>query len=179
MFAPFFALADFIVYRLLQLDPQALLATSLHFFIYDTLKIFTLLATIIFAVAIIRSYFPPERTRRILAHKREYVGNVLAALLGVVTPFCSCSAVPLFIGFVESVTSSIASELAMGKTLDEVLAISPATIAAALGGLPNDKMHCSNLASSALRTAVTHYRAKLVEETSSLSKLSEADNAPL
>ena len=102
MFSPFFALADFIVYELLHLDPQSLLATSLHFFIYDTLKIFTLLATIIFVVAIIRSYFPPERTRRILAHKREYIGNVLAALLGVVTPFCSCSAVPLFIGFVES-----------------------------------------------------------------------------
>ena len=102
MFSPYFALADFIVYRLLQLSPQDLLATSLHFFIYDTLKIFTLLATIIFVVAMIRSYFPPERTRRILAHKREYVGNILAALLGIVTPFCSCSAVPLFIGFVES-----------------------------------------------------------------------------
>lgn len=102
MFSPFFALADLIVYRLLHLDPQDLLAASLHFFIYDTLKIFTLLATIIFVVAVIRSYFPPERTRRILAHKREYVGNILAALLGIVTPFCSCSAVPLFIGFVES-----------------------------------------------------------------------------
>lgn len=102
MFSPFFALADLIVYRLLHLDPQDLLATSLHFFIYDTLKIFTLLATIIFIVAMIRSWFPPERTRRILAHKREYVGNILAALLGIVTPFCSCSAVPLFIGFVES-----------------------------------------------------------------------------
>ena len=102
MFSPFFTLADFIVYRLLELSPQALLATALHFFIYDTLKIFTLLATIIFGVAIIRSCFPPERTRRILAHKREYIGNILAALLGIVTPFCSCSAVPLFIGFVES-----------------------------------------------------------------------------
>jgi nitrogen fixation NifU-like protein len=61
-------------------------------------------------------------------------------------------------------TSSIASELAMGKTLDEVLAISPTVIADALGGLPNDKMHCSNLASSALRTAIMHYRAKLEEE---------------
>jgi nitrogen fixation NifU-like protein len=61
-------------------------------------------------------------------------------------------------------TSSIASELAMGKTLDEVLAISPAAIAAALGGLPSNKMHCSNLASSALHSAVMHYRAKLEEE---------------
>jgi uncharacterized membrane protein YraQ (UPF0718 family) len=102
MFSPYFALADVIVYDLLKLSPESLFATSLHFFIYDTLKIFTLLATIIFVVAIIRSYFPPERTRRILAHKREYIGNVLAALLGIVTPFCSCSAVPLFIGFVES-----------------------------------------------------------------------------
>lgn len=102
MFSPFLALADLIVYRLLHLDPHDRLATSLHFFIYDTLKIFTLLATIIFIVAMIRSWFPPERTRRILAHKREYVGNILAALLGIVTPFCSCSAVPLFIGFVES-----------------------------------------------------------------------------
>ena len=102
MFSPFFALADYIVYELLHLNPKTLTATALHFFIYDTLKIFTLLATIIFVVAIIRSWFPPERTKRILAHKREYVGNILAALLGVVTPFCSCSAVPLFIGFVES-----------------------------------------------------------------------------
>jgi nitrogen fixation NifU-like protein len=80
-------------------------------------------------------------------------------------------------------TSSIASELAVGKTLDEVLAISPAAIAAALGGLPNDKMHCSNLASSALRTGIMHYRAKLEEEAatlvSSLPKLSESGYDPL
>jgi uncharacterized membrane protein YraQ (UPF0718 family) len=74
----------------------------LNFFIYDTLKIFLLLTAIIYMVAIIRTSFPPERTKRMLSHKREYVGNVLAALLGIVTPFCSCSAVPLFIGFVES-----------------------------------------------------------------------------
>ena len=60
------------------------------------------MTTIVFVVAIIRSFFSPERTRRILSHKREYVGNILAALLGIVTPFCSCSAVPLFIGFVEA-----------------------------------------------------------------------------
>jgi hypothetical protein len=75
---------------------------ALEFFIYDTIKIFLLLSVIIFAVSIIRSYFPPERTKRILSHKREFIGNVLAALLGIVTPFCSCSAVPLFIGFVEA-----------------------------------------------------------------------------
>jgi len=94
--------ADLVVMGWLGLDVKTHLGGALHFFIYDTLKIFLLLATIIFFVAIIRSWFPPERTKKILSHKREYVGNVMAALLGVVTPFCSCSAVPLFIGFVES-----------------------------------------------------------------------------
>lgn len=93
--------ADLVV-RWLGLNVESHLGGALHFFIYDTLKIFILLATIIFVVAIIRSWFPPERTKRILSHEREYVGNVMAALLGIVTPFCSCSAVPLFIGFVES-----------------------------------------------------------------------------
>jgi hypothetical protein len=78
------------------------LSGALEFFIYDTIKIFLLLSVIIFIVSIIRSYFPPEKTKRILSHKREFIGNILAALLGIVTPFCSCSAVPLFIGFVEA-----------------------------------------------------------------------------
>ncbi|OGU02634.1 MAG: hypothetical protein A2X82_07395, partial [Geobacteraceae bacterium GWC2_55_20] len=94
--------ADYIVFTLIGLVPGSRSGESLNFFIYDTLKIFLLLTTIIFVVAIIRSSFPPERTKRILSHKREYIGNVMAALLGIVTPFCSCSAVPLFIGFVES-----------------------------------------------------------------------------
>jgi uncharacterized membrane protein YraQ (UPF0718 family) len=66
------------------------------------MKIFLLLSVIIFVVAIIRSFFPPERSRKLLGNRREYVGNLLAALLGIVTPFCSCSAVPMFIGFLES-----------------------------------------------------------------------------
>ena len=94
--------ADYIVFTQLGLLPGSTAGEALNFFIYDTLKIFLLLTTIIFIVAVIRSYFSPERTRRILAHNHEYVGNILAALLGIVTPFCSCSAVPLFIGFVES-----------------------------------------------------------------------------
>ena len=94
--------ADYIVFTLIGLVPGSRSGEALDFFIYDTLKIFLLLTTIIFVVAIIRSSFPPEKTKRILSHKREYVGNILAALLGIVTPFCSCSAVPLFIGFVES-----------------------------------------------------------------------------
>ena len=94
--------ADYLVFTLFSLQPGSRGGEALNFFIYDTLKIFLLLTTIIYVVAIIRSSFPPERTKQMLSHKREYVGNVLAALLGIVTPFCSCSAVPLFIGFVES-----------------------------------------------------------------------------
>lgn len=94
--------ADYLVFHLIGLPPASRAGEALNFFIYDTLKIFLLLAAIIFVVAMIRSSFPPEKTKRILSHRRRYVGNILAALLGVVTPFCSCSAVPLFIGFVES-----------------------------------------------------------------------------
>jgi uncharacterized membrane protein YraQ (UPF0718 family) len=102
MFSFLESFADLVVVRWFGLSVETRLGGALQFFIYDTLKIFLLLAVIIFFVAIIRSWFPPERTKRILSHKREYVGNGMAALLGVVTPFCSCSAVPLFIGFVES-----------------------------------------------------------------------------
>jgi hypothetical protein len=95
-------IADYITFTLLGLQPTSHAGDALNFFIYDTLKIFLLLTTIVFVVAIIRAYFPPEKIKRILSNKSEYVGNVMAALLGIVTPFCSCSAVPLFIGFVEA-----------------------------------------------------------------------------
>ena len=72
----------------------------MEFFIYEVPKVLMLLTLVVFGVGIIRSFFTPERTRRILSGRRESAGSVLAALLGVVTPFCSCSAVPLFIGFV-------------------------------------------------------------------------------
>jgi uncharacterized membrane protein YraQ (UPF0718 family) len=94
--------ADWLVFSIIGLVPGTSAGEALDFFIYDTIKIFLLLTTIIFVVAVIRTSFPPERTKRMLSHKREYVGNILAALLGIVTPFCSCSAVPLFIGFLES-----------------------------------------------------------------------------
>ncbi len=95
-------LAEYIIYSISNLEHGSRLADALVFFIYDTIKIFLLLSIIIFFVSIIRSYFPPERTRKLLSHKKEFMGNIFAALLGVVTPFCSCSAVPLFIGFVEA-----------------------------------------------------------------------------
>jgi uncharacterized membrane protein YraQ (UPF0718 family) len=94
--------SHYIVYSVLKLEQGTRLPDAIEFFIYDTIKIFLLLSVIIFVVSVIRSYFPPERTKRILSHKKEFIGNVLAALLGIVTPFCSCSAVPLFIGFMEA-----------------------------------------------------------------------------
>ena len=95
-------ISEYFTYTLLKLEHGSHLADAVDFFIYDTIKIFLLLSVIIFIVSTIRSFFPPEKTKRILSHKKEFIGNILAALLGIVTPFCSCSAVPLFIGFVEA-----------------------------------------------------------------------------
>ena len=78
------------------------LADTLGFFIYDTPKVLMLLALVVFAMGMVRSFFSPERTRRFLAGRGEGVGNVAAACLGIFTPFCSCSAVPLFVGFVSA-----------------------------------------------------------------------------
>ena len=95
-------LADWLTYGLLGLAVTSQLGQSIAFFLYDVPKILLLLTGMVFAIGIVRTFFSPERTRALLGGKREGVGNVLAALLGIVTPFCSCSAVPLFIGFVES-----------------------------------------------------------------------------
>lgn len=76
------------------------LGATVEFFVFESPKVLMLLGLVVFGVGIVRSFFTPERTRRILSGKSEFAGNVLAALLGIVTPFCSCSAVPLFIGFV-------------------------------------------------------------------------------
>jgi uncharacterized membrane protein YraQ (UPF0718 family) len=84
---------------LLRLDAGTHLASAVEFFVYETPKVLLLLTLVVFGVGVVRSFFTPERTRAILAGKAESMGNVLAAALGVVTPFCSCSAVPLFIGF--------------------------------------------------------------------------------
>ena len=94
-------LAAWLSFSALGLVRGSHLGEAVAFFLYYTPKVLLLLTLIVFAVGIVRSFFTAERTRAILAGKRESVGNVLAALLGIVTPFCSCSAVPLFIGFVE------------------------------------------------------------------------------
>lgn len=81
------------------LDAQSRLGGSLHFFLYDVVKIFILLSVLIFCISYVQSFFPPERTRKILGRFKGLSANILAALLGTVTPFCSCSSIPLFIGF--------------------------------------------------------------------------------
>lgn len=93
---------NYLTYILMGLDPASQLGSAVNFFIYDTIKILILLTVIIFAIAFFRSYISPLKVRKVLGKRNEYVGNIAAALVGIITPFCSCSAVPLFIGFIES-----------------------------------------------------------------------------
>ncbi len=93
-------IASWLTYSVLGLSRQTHLASAVEFFIFEAPKVLMLLTLVVFGVGIIRSFFTPEHTRKVLAGKRELFGNILAGALGIVTPFCSCSAVPLFIGFV-------------------------------------------------------------------------------
>ena len=94
--------SNWLVDQVFGMSAGAKITESVRFFIYDFPKVLLLLILISFAVGIVRSYFTPDKTRRALAGKRTFTGNVLASVLGIVTPFCSCSAIPMFIGFVES-----------------------------------------------------------------------------
>ncbi len=94
--------SDWFTYGLLGLSRESHLGSAIAFFMYDSPKVMLLLSLVVYLVGIIRSFFTQERTRKYLAGKRESVGNVMAALLGIVTPFCSCSAIPLFLGFVQA-----------------------------------------------------------------------------
>ena len=96
------AFSRWFTYSLAGLAPGDRITSAIEFFVFDVPKVLLLLTLVVFAVGIVRSFFTPERARRVLAGKRESAGSVLASLLGIVTPFCSCSAVPLFIGFVTS-----------------------------------------------------------------------------
>ena len=106
---------DWLLYDAAGMDPTARVTETLHFFLYDTVKIALLLCGIIFIVTVLRSFMSIERTRALLGGRREGVGNVMAAGLGVITPFCSCSAVPAFIGFV-------AAGVPIGVTLSFLIA---------------------------------------------------------
>jgi uncharacterized membrane protein YraQ (UPF0718 family) len=96
------AIAKWLSFGIFKLVPGTHLGEAVVFFLYDTPKVMMLLTLIVFAVGIVRSFFTPERTRALLQGKKEWIGNILAACLGIVTPFCTCSAIPLFIGFVEA-----------------------------------------------------------------------------
>ncbi|MCE5341022.1 MAG: permease [Planctomycetaceae bacterium] len=93
------AFAKWFTYSLLKME-QGHLASAVEFFVFEAPKVLMLLVIVVFGVGIVRSFFTPEKTRAILSSHSEFIGNILAALLGIVTPFCTCSAVPLFVGFV-------------------------------------------------------------------------------
>lgn len=152
------ALADWLTYDIIGLLPDTRLGESVNFFFYDVPKILVLLTGMIFLVTIVRSFFSPEQARAALGGRREGVGNVLAAGLGVITPFCSCSAVPLFIGFVESgiplgvtfsflIATPVVNEIALamlfglfGWKIAGLYLVSGLTIAV-LGGLFIGRLH--------------------------------------
>lgn len=102
IFKPVELLANYVVYNVFKIKEHSHLGDSLQFFIYDVIKIFILILVISFVVGFIKGFFTPETTKKHLTGLPLGVGNILAALLGIVTPFCSCSACPLFIGFVEA-----------------------------------------------------------------------------
>ncbi|MEZ5217346.1 MAG: permease [Ilumatobacteraceae bacterium] len=104
-----------LVFDVVRLDPESRLGDAVHFFVYDVTKIALLLTGVIFVVTVLRSFMSVERTRALLGGRREGIGNVVAAGLGVITPFCSCSAVPAFIGFV-------AAGVPIGVTLSFLIA---------------------------------------------------------
>ncbi len=104
IFRPIQLLADWIVYDILRLIPRAHLAESFNFFIYDSLKIFLLLLVINYFMAAVRYYLPTERIRDFLTKRKWYgLDYLLASSFGVITPFCSCSSIPLFVGFYQLV----------------------------------------------------------------------------
>ena len=102
MFTLWEKFVDYLIYSLIGLDKTTHLAQAIHFFIYDTVKIFILLIVIIYLVTFLRSYFPVEKIRDYLQGKHKLLGHIFAAFFGVLTPFCSCSAIPLFLGFLQA-----------------------------------------------------------------------------
>lgn len=150
-------LVTLLVENVFGLAVESPIGSSVHFFIYDSIKIIILLAVMIFAISYIRSYFPPERTKKILERFSGITGNIMASLLGIVTPFCSCSSVPIFIGFIEAgvplgvtfsflITSPIVNEAAFAILLASfgwkiaLLYVATGVIVGVVGGLIIDKL---------------------------------------
>ncbi|GAB6158723.1 permease [Desulfotomaculum varum] len=151
-------LMQLLVTKIFGLSMQSRVGASVHFFFYDTVKIIILLGLMIFIISYIRSYFPPERTKRILTRFSGVTGNIMASLLGSVTPFCSCSSVPLFIGFVEAgiplgvtfsflITSPIVNEAAFAILIGSfgiktaIIYVIAGIILGVLGGLGLGKLN--------------------------------------
>ncbi len=151
-------LVTLLVEKGFKMDVESAWGSSIHFFFYDTVKIIILLGLMVFAISYIRSYFPPERTKKILGKFSGLTGNIIASLLGIVTPFCSCSSVPIFIGFVESgiplsftfsflITSPIVNEAAFAILLASfgwkiaVVYVITGVIVGIVGGIIIGKLH--------------------------------------
>jgi len=162
VFYPVELLAEWLTFNVFRLTDKELLASAVNFFIYDTIKIFILLAVIIFTVSIIRTFLSPEKIRGILSRKNKYIGNFLAAVLGIITPFCSCSAIPLFLGFMEAgiplgttfsflVSSPMINEVALVLLLGSfgwkvaLIYIGSGLIIAILSGILIGKLRVENL----------------------------------
>ena len=143
--------------ELVNIDVETSLGTSIHFFIYDMIQITLLLVFMIFVISYIRSYFPPERTKRILEKFKGIIGNFFGSTLGVISPFCSCSSIPIFIGLISSgvplgitfsflITSPIVNEAAIVMLFGyfdyriAVLYITFGILIGVLGGYAIDKM---------------------------------------
>lgn len=161
LFSPLQMFADWLTYSAMGLKPSHA-AEALNFFVFDTLKIFILLVAIIMAVSFIRSYVPPEKIRGFLIKRHPLTGNLLASLLGIMTPFCTCSAIPLFMGLLQAgvplgttfsflVASPMINEVALamlfgmfGWKIALIYALSGVTIAT-LSGMALGKMRLENL----------------------------------
>ncbi|KYH30993.1 putative two-component membrane permease complex subunit [Clostridium tepidiprofundi DSM 19306] len=161
MFNWLYKLISLLVENVFRVSMETRLGSSIHFFFYDTIKIIILLGIMIFAISYIRSYFPLEKTKKILERFDGNIGNVMAALLGIVTPFCSCSSVPLFIGFVEAgiplgvtfsflITSPIVNEAAFAILLASfgvkvaVIYVITGVVIGTLGGIIIGKFKMEN-----------------------------------
>lgn len=154
-------LVKFLVENVFNLKTSERLGGSIHFFIYDTIKIFILLSVLIFLISYIQSYFPPERTKKLLGGIKGIKGNILGALLGTITPFCSCSSIPIFIGFtaaglplgitfsflISSPLVDLASLLILMSFFGARIAIAYVVVGlilAVIGGTIIDKLHLEN-----------------------------------
>lgn len=130
--------ADWFTYVLLRMSQGTLLSGAVHFFVYDIIKIYLLLVVVVFLIFLVQTWLSAEKIKRILMHRNEAFNNVLTSLLGAIAPFCSCSSVPLFIGFVES-------GVPLGVTTSFLVASPMITPQASCccGACSAPKLHCS------------------------------------